>query len=170
MFLPCFRKDKRVPFEEKVKNFRRLQILNICYNDAFVWLLVPVLFVWIPGGIGIACSFAAIRFHSFLSFFEYIPFPVLVNNCTVILAVTMIPATAVYEQSKKLHQSLTRDQKVSRRGSKLRRKTVASLQPFGVKVGLILSVKKVAILLSYYVISNHIFTLLITFPEDTITH
>lgn len=37
-------------------------------QNAFIWLLVPIIFVWIPVGIGIACSFAAIRFHSFLSF------------------------------------------------------------------------------------------------------
>lgn len=149
----------------KTRNFQRLHILMIYYNHAFIWPLIPIVFVWIPGALIIACAFASIRFHSFLSFFEYIPFPILVYNCCVILAVTMHPATIVYEQAIKLHHSLVHH---DRNISKIRRKELAALRPFGVKVGLVRAVKKVAILVSYYFISNHVFTLLITFPEDKV--
>ncbi|OXA45271.1 hypothetical protein Fcan01_19996 [Folsomia candida] len=165
-----FTRKQKISAAKKIRNFQRFHILMIYYNYAFTWLLMPVVFVWIPGSLIIACGFASIRFHSFLSFFEYIPFPVLVYNCCVILAVTMHPATIVYEESNKLYQTLLHDNNMSRRKSRLRRKELAALRPFGVKIGFIQRVKKVAILVSYYFVSNHIFTMLITFPEDQINH
>jgi hypothetical protein len=124
-----------------------------------------MVFVWIPASLWIASGFSAIRFHSFLSFFEYIPFPTFVNNCFVILTVTMVPATQIYEQSNKLY----RDLKSHQDRNKLHRKQLAVLKPFGVRVGLVHVVKRVAILFSYYFISNNIFTMLVTFPADAIT-
>lgn len=143
-----------------------MQILNTYYNNSFIWLLVPFLFVWIPISLTIVCAFASIRFHSFLSFFEYVPFPVLVNNCCVILVVTMVPTAAIYEQSKQLCWTLKND--LFRERNKILRKELKALRPFGVRVGFIQAIPKVSILLSYYFMSNHVFTLLITFPQDSV--
>lgn len=166
-FLSFSRKHK-IPTLEKIQTFQRLHLLMLYYNYAFTWLLIPIVFFWIPGTVIIACGFASIRFYGFLSFFEYIPFPVLVYNCCVILAVTMHPATIVYEESTKLHHVLVHDQNVSRRMRKLRRKELGALRPFGVQVGLVWAVKKMAILFSYDFVFNQIFTLLITYPDDMV--
>lgn len=137
------------------------------YNDAFFWLLEPMLFLWIPGSLAIGCSFATIRFHRVISFFEYIPFPIILNNCVIILVVTMMPATAVEHQSSKACTEL-RSIVGRTPNKKLMRKEVNSLRTFGVRLGFCRAVKRNAILLSYYLITNHIFTVLFAFPEQVV--
>lgn len=138
----------------------------VYYNSSFVWLLEPTLFLWIPGTLMISGAFASIRFHSFLSFFEYVPFPILVNNCIIMLTVTMVPSTTILAESSalliRIRQLVTRKARV-----KVLKKEVESLREFGVRLGFTRTVKKKAILTSYYFISNYIFTVLIAFPEVT---
>jgi hypothetical protein len=57
---------------------------------------------------------------------------------------------------------------ISSRKGRLVRKQLTALNPFGIEIGVMSKVKKVAILFCYTFISNNIFTLLITFPEDSI--
>jgi hypothetical protein len=154
--------------EEKLIIFRKFHILNNYFNEAFVWILVPIIFIWNPCSNAIACAFGALRFRNILSFFEYMPFPALLNNFMVILAVTMVPSTGVYESSLKLHKCLKHA--VLSKKNKVLRKELNSLNPFGVRVGVINKVRKLAILMSYYFISNNLFTLLITFPQAIVTH
>lgn len=155
----------RIPLDQKLRNFSRLQILNAHFNSAFVWLLTPVLFLWIPISLIIVGSFASIRLHPYLSFFEYLPLPINVNNCVVLLTVAMVPATAIYSESSKLNTAI---KSVVIKRKEIRRK-ITSLKPFGVRVGPVVAVKRAAILFSYYFIANNVFNLLITFPQENIT-
>jgi hypothetical protein len=87
----------------------------------------------------------------------------------VVLTVTMVPAASVFDNSDKLYRYMKNEARISGR-KKILRKELASLHPFGIKMGPIKMVKKIAILMTYYLISNNVFTLLVTFPEDTIKH
>jgi hypothetical protein len=81
----------------------------------------------------------------------------------------MVPAASVFDNSDKLYQYMKNEARISVR-KKILRKELTSLHPFGIKMGPITMVKKIAILMTYYLISNNVFTLLVTFPEDTIKH
>jgi hypothetical protein len=76
----------------------------------------------------------------------------------------MIPATGVFEESNKLNICLNQ----SKGCMKVFKREINSLKPFGVRVGLVKGVRKIAILVSYYFISSNLFTLLISYPEDSI--
>ncbi|OXA54762.1 hypothetical protein Fcan01_11737 [Folsomia candida] len=149
----------------KIAIFQKFQILTTYYNQASIWLLAPVLCVFIPAGLVISCALASIRFHSFLPFFEYLPLPILSNNGVVILAVTLLPSAAIYEASNKLCTKLRAEGKPE----KVLRRRLVALHPFGVRIGSISKIRKIAILLSYNFVANYIFTLLITFPAEKVT-
>ncbi|OXA54760.1 hypothetical protein Fcan01_11735 [Folsomia candida] len=155
----------QIPISEKIAIYQKFQILTTYYNEASIWLLAPVLCVFIPAGLVISCAFASIGFHSFLPFFEYLPFPVLSNNGVVILAVTLLPSAAIYEASNKLCLKIRAEGKPE----KVLRRRIFALHPFGVRIGAISKIRKIAILLSYNFIANYIFTLLITFPAEKVT-
>ncbi len=158
-----------MPISRHIKNFKRLQLLTNYFNHCFIFILIPFLICWIPSSIAITTFFSAIRFYKFLPFFEYFPFPTLFNNMLVVLTVTMVPAASVFDNSDKLYRYMKNEARISGR-KKILRKELASLHPFGIKMGPIKMVKKIAILMTYYLISNNVFTLLVTFPEDTIKH
>jgi hypothetical protein len=84
---------------KKIRNFQRFRILNCHFNAAFVWLLKPIIFIYMPISLTIMCAFATIRFYHFLSFFELLPFPILVSNSIIVLTVCLVPAAGIYEQS-----------------------------------------------------------------------
>lgn len=149
-----------------IQNYRRLQILLIYFNYSYISVLIPILFCWIPTSLAIITCFASVRFHGFLSFFEYFPFPTIFNNMIVVLTVTMVPAVNVYRDSEKMYQHL----KASIGWKKVFRKELVSMRPFGVRMSPVKVIKPIAILMSYDLISNNVFTLLITFPEATIKH
>ncbi len=151
-----------------IQNFRKLQILIIYFNHSFIWILIPFLLCWLPSSLAITNCFSAIRFHNFLPFFEYIPFPTLFNNMIVIISVTMVPAASVLDSSEKMYHHLKKSVTCGRK--KILRKELASLHPFGVKIGPIQTIQRVAILMTYYFISNNVFTLLITFPQEVVRH
>ncbi|OXA44687.1 hypothetical protein Fcan01_20683 [Folsomia candida] len=155
-----------IPTWKKVEILRKFHVLITYYNYASVQLLTPVISVFIPVGISVSCFFAVIRFHSFLPIFEYLPFPVLSNNGMVVLLVTLLPATAIYEGSIKLCQKIRTEGNMSM--NKVLRKRVATLHPFGVRIGPIGKIRKIAILLMYHFIANNIFTLLVTFPPENV--
>lgn len=149
-----------------IGNFRKLEILMTYYNNSFVVSLEPILFLWIPASCAIGCAFAAIRFQKILSFFEYVPFPAILTNCISMLTVSMVPATRVEHESNKLLVSLGR--RIGHSKNKLWRKELASLRPFGVRLWFCSGVKREVILLSYYLISNYIFTIVIAIPESSV--
>lgn len=168
-----------MPLKKKILIFRRLDILTTYYNHSFHWLLVPFLFIWIPITYAVIFGFGMIRFYGLVSIFEYLPFPCFTNNGLVILTVTLLPATAVCEKSERVWNSLRREIAGNGRGRapfftipkrkvKELRREVKALKPFGVRVGLVRAVRRIAILMSYYFISNHIFTLLVSFPQESI--
>ncbi|OXA41135.1 hypothetical protein Fcan01_23998 [Folsomia candida] len=155
----------RVPVR-KVAIFQKIQILTSYYNHASTPLLTRILSVLVPSALCITCCFAAIRFHIFLPFFQYIPFPTIFNNEFSIIAVTLIPATAIYESSNNLCLHIRK--KVDAKMGKMWRKKLTALHPLGVQIGPICKVRKIAILLCYNFIANYIFTLLITFPHEKV--
>jgi hypothetical protein len=160
-------RNKKGSFKEKIQIFRKLRILTTYGNHAFTWILVPLVLVWIPGSLGIASAFGAIRFYNILTIFEYIPLPALVNNMIVVLAVSMIPATRVHEESNKLHKSLK--QNLVLKSMKINKREINSLLPFGLRIGIVGQVRgvgKVAILICYSYISNYLFSFLISYPAE----
>lgn len=152
---------------KRIKKYRILQVLMKYHNASFTWMLKPLLFVWVPHTLAIICAFASIRYQSFLSFFEFMPFPIAVYNL-VLLAVTMLPSTAVHHASGELLRSMRQDCQCHR--NKYLRRKLLCLKSFGVSVGPISFIERPAILMIYYLITNHLFTLLIAFPDCAVTH
>lgn len=77
-----------------------------------------------------------------------------------------MPSAAIYDASNKLFKQIRAE--VGVKIGKLSRKRFAALYPFGVRVGPLVEVRKVAILLSYNFIADYVFTLLITFPLESL--
>ncbi|OXA44816.1 hypothetical protein Fcan01_20658 [Folsomia candida] len=155
------------PISEKISIFQKFHLLITYYNHAFVTLLPPMLSVLNPTALCVTCCFAAIRFRSFLPIFEYIPFPIIFNNELVVIVVTLLPAAAVYDVSDKLRRHIRNE--VNSGSGKVSRKRLATLHAFGVRIGPIRKVRKIAILMCYNLIANYIFTLLITFPQEKVS-
>lgn len=163
-----FRMGEKVPTSEKILHYGRFQILIAYYNKSTAWFVAPFMPVFCPFVLCVVCSFSAIRFHGFLPFFEYLPFLTMANNGVFIQAVMLFPLTSMFEKSCQFCAKIRQEANGGR--VKVVRKRVAAMHPFGVRLGPINQVKRSAILLCYNLIANYIFTLLITFPQEKVTH
>lgn len=138
------------------------------YNHSLIYLATPVSFFWLPCGTGISSAFACIRYHSFLFFFEYVPFPVALFNVGVVAVVTLVPSAEVFEASNKLYMEMGRGSNIG--NFKVVRRQLRSLQPFGVQLGVLQGIRKFFLLTTFSLISDNIFNLLVTFPQDVVTN
>ncbi|OXA48594.1 hypothetical protein Fcan01_16127 [Folsomia candida] len=149
-----------------VTTFQGIQILISYFNHASTPLLLPILSVLVPSAVCIMSSFAAIRFYNFLPIFRYVQFPIVFINDVALITLSLIPATAIYESSNKLRLHIGR--KVDGKIGKILRRRLTALQTFGVRLGPICKVRKIAILICYNFIANYIFTVLVTYPQEQV--
>lgn len=126
-------------------------------NDSFTYFLLSVILLcWIPNTMAAINGFASIRFRTMLTIFQYLPFLGLFHNGMWLIAILLKPAAGVFEDSKRLKASLSRISCAGLDcGSKVRRKEVRSLKPFGVRYGSVRVAKRIDILLSYTFIADY---------------
>lgn len=169
---PFFRSSHRtIKLSKTITSFQEIQILIAYFNHASTPLLLPILSVIVPSAVCVMSSFAAIRFYNFLAFFQYVPFPNMLINEVVIISITLIPATAIYESSNNHQRIILRlhiGEQVDGKIGKMLRKRLTALRTFGVRVEPICKVRNIAIPSCYDLIANYIFTLLITYPQETV--
>jgi len=78
--------------------------------------------------------------------------------------VTLIPAADVHDSSDKLYHHLRESILQNRQ----KRMELRSLKPFGVQLSVYPYIKKLGIFMIYLFLSNHVVTLLVTFPADVV--
>lgn len=162
----------RASTQKKIVDYRKLQILVTAFNHSNTKALIPCVFFWGPGAFVLVAAFACIRFYGLISFFEYIPFPVTVINCVIIMILAILSTASVQESSLKLYQSiLIPDHKISGR-QKIIKRELKALQPFGISIqpGSVALVRKIHICKMLYIISDTMMTLLATYPTSVVFH
>lgn len=89
-------------------------------------------------------------------------------NAGVVAVVTLVPSAEVFEASNKLYFQMSRGTVI--RNSRVVRRQIKSLQPFGVQIGVLRGIQKMFVLTTFQLISDNIFNLLVTFPQDVVTN
>lgn len=169
-WLKFFGENGRLTVSTKIKRFQQIRILIKYYNNSFVWILQPIWFLLMPGMIIITSSFATIRFHGNLTFFEYVPFPIFLFNCLLLFIVTLVPASKIHSLSNSMFRDLKSRSNIMVMKNKLTRRKVMGLKVFGCQYGFIREFKKIMILESYYFITQQCFAVLLAYPSDSVIY
>lgn len=151
----------------KIWRFKLLQLTSIYFSHTFTVEMLPYLLCWTPISIGSISAFGTVRFSSFLHPLEYIPFPVIINNMVTLMTVCQLPCGNIFKNSNKLYKNVKGEVLFATR-SKYLRKKVKSLKPFGIRISPVPRLKKLAFLHCCSMMTNTVFTMLITFPQHVV--
>ncbi|OXA45396.1 hypothetical protein Fcan01_19825 [Folsomia candida] len=127
-------KKSRASIRQKIQDYRTINILVAAFNHSVTKYLVSYLCCWGPGGFVLIAGFATIRFHGQVNMFEYAPFPIILQNCLILVFLGVLSTSSVGMASQKLLSSMKQQSRLSG-PSKIIAREMKALQMFGIEAG-----------------------------------
>lgn len=150
-----------MPKTLRIREYRRNLLLNNYFNACHMSVKIPFVIGFLMIAI-VAGYFCGIRLFGKVPVQVYVFFPGLLNNCTLLVGLILLPAAIENKLSKLAIKKIQGNPPLV--ANKIARREIRTLREFGVRLGVLKRIKFGHVAAFLFSISNYTLSLLVAFP------